>query len=217
MKKKGMPALAWVGIGCGGIILIGIVCVALAVGWGVKKAKEFAANPGKAAAEMMVSTNKELEKVSENDATGEMTIRVKSTGEQITLKYDEIATGSFSVKDKDGKVTRFGQGDLGKVLAWVPRYPGASGEASVMQSDDSRESAGMLTFTTSDSTDDLKKFYEDEAFKLSLSSSSSSSMNLNGSDTLNLDFKGGKRGLTITVFGKSGGTLNVQVLYTEKK
>ena len=217
MKKKGLPTLAWVGIGCGGVLLIGIVCVVLAVGWGVRKAKEFGANPGKAAAEMVVSASKDLEKVSENDATGEMTIRVKSSGEQVTLKYDDLAKGRFTVKDKDGKVTQFGQGDLANVPSWVPRYPGGSDEASVMQSEDSRELSGMVTFTTSDSTEAIKKFYEDEAGKLSLGSSSSSSMNLNGSDTLSIDFKGDKRGLSVNVFGKSGEPLNAQVVYTEKK
>jgi len=216
-KKKGMPTLAWVGIGCGGIILIGIVCVVIAVGWGVKKAKEFTANPGKAAAEMMVVANKDLEKVADNDATGEMTIRVKSTGEQVTLKYDDLAKGRFTVKDKDGNVSQFGQGDLDKVLSWVPRYVGATDEASVMQSEDSRETSGILTFTTSDSTDEIGKFYEDEAAKISLTSSNRSSMNLNGNDTLSMEFKGGKCNLTVTVFGKSGSPLNVQVVYSEKK
>jgi len=217
VKKKGMPTLAWVGIGCGGIILIGIVCVVLAVGWGVRKAKEFGANPGKVSAELMVSASKDLEKVSENDATGEMTIRVKSTGEQITLKYDDLAKGRFSVKDKDGKVSEFGKGDLAKVPAWVPRYPGASDEALVMDSEDVTSLTGMLTFTTTASTEAVKKFYEDEAEKLGLSSSSSSSMNLNGTDTLSVVFKKGKQGITLNAFGKSGEPLNVQVVYNESK
>ncbi len=217
VKKKGMPALAWVGIGCGGIVLIGIVCVVLAALWGFKKVKAIAWNPGKASAEFVVASNKDLEKVSENDETGEMTIRIKSSGQQLTLKYDDLAKGRVMVKDKDGNVTQLGLGDLERVPAWIPRFPGAKEEASLMQSEDAKQMTGMLNFTTNSSADDIRKFYEDEAGKLSLESSSSSSMNLNGVDTIHIDFKGGKRTMTVDIYGMSGQPLGVKVLYVEKK
>ena len=217
VKKKGMPALAWVGIGCGGIILIGIVCVVLGGAWLFKRGKAIMANPGKASAEFVVASNKDFEKVSENDETGEMTIRIKSSGQQVTLKYDDLAKGRIMVKDKDGNVTQLGLGDLGRVPAWVPRYPGASEEASLMQAEDAAQISGMLTFATTATAEDVRKFYEDEAGKLSLESSSSSAMNLNGVDTINLHFSGGRRTMTVDVFGKSGEPLGVKVLYTEKK
>lgn len=221
VKKKGLPALAWVGIGCGGIVLIGIVCVVLAGVWGFRKvkevAKELTSNPGKASAEFVVASNKDLEKVSENDETGEMTVRIKSSGQQLTLKYDDLAKGRVMVKDKDGNVTQLGLGDLERVPAWIPRYPGAKEEASLMQSEDAKQMTGMLSFTTNSSADDIRKFYEDEAGKLSLDSSGSSSMNLNGVETMNLDFKGGKRTMTVDIYGMSGQPLGVKVLYVEKK
>ena len=212
VKKKGMPALAWVGIGCGGIVLIGIVCVVLAGVWGYNKAKEvtkeLTSNPGKRGAELLVGMNEDLQKVSENDAAGEMTIRLKSTGEERTLKYDDIANGRF---------TQFVKGDLAKVPSWVPRYPGAVDEASAMQSENARKVSGVITFATRDSTETIQKFYEDEAGKLSLGSSSSSSLNLNKTAMLNIEFKGGKRVMNISASGESGGLLNVLVAYAEEK
>lgn len=221
VKKKGMPALAWVGIGCGGIVLIGIVCFALAAFWGFKKvkevAKELAANPGKASAEFVVASNKDLEKVSENDETGEMTIRIKSSGQQLTLKYDDLAKGRVMVKDKDGNVTQLGLGDLERVPAWIPRYPGAMEEASLMQSEDAKQMTGMLSFTTNSSADDIRKFYEYEARKLTFNSSGSSSRKLSGTETINLKFEAGTREMTVDIYGMSGQPLGVKVLYVEKK
>ncbi|MGC4014378.1 MAG: hypothetical protein QM755_07665 [Luteolibacter sp.] len=214
--------MAWVGIGCGGIIIL-IIIGAVAGGiWGVGKLKgiadEMAKNPSKKSAEMMVMFNKDLEKVSENDANGEMTIRVKSTGEQITLKYDDLAKGRFTIKDKDGKVVQLGGGDLAALPAWVPRYPGVTNEALPMQADEPTQSSGMLSFTTNDPLEDVKIFYKDQAGKLALTSvSTDSSMEVNGVKNLNLHFSGGKRELNVTGYGKTGGELNVQVFYQEKK
>lgn len=209
--------MAWVGIGCGGIVILGIVGVVLLGGFIFNKAKDALKNPGKASAELMVRANKDLEKVSENDATGEMTVRVKSTGEQITLKYDDLAKGKFTIKDKDGKVVEFGGGDLSKVPSWVPRYPGVTDETLPMAAEEPSQLTGMLSFTTKDPLEDVKTFYKAEADKLSLSSSSDSSFEVNGEKNLALHFEGGKREITVNAFGKSGAPLNIQVFYVEKK
>jgi hypothetical protein len=208
MKKKGLPTLAWFGIGCGGIVLIGIVCVVLAGYWGFNKFKTATANPGKTGAELVLQMSGDLEKVSENDATGEMTVRVKSTNEKITLKYDDLAKGQFP---------QFVKGDLANVPSWVPHYPAAIDEVSALQSDDASKVSGVITFTIPDSTETIKKFYEEEAAKLSLDSSFSSSVSYNGTDKFNVKYSREKRTMTISVLGKSGGPLNVLVAYTEKK
>jgi len=221
VKKKGLPALAWVGIGCGGIVLIGIVCVVLAGVWGFRKvkevAKELTSNPGKASAEFVVANHQDLEKVSENDETGEMTVRIKSSGEQLTLKYDDLAKGRIMVEDKDGKVTQLGLSDLQRVPAWIPRYPGAKDATSLMHSEDAGKISGMLTFTTTDTVEDVKKFYEYEARKLTFNSSGSRSMKLSGTETINLKFEAGTREMTVDIYGMSGQPLGVKVLYVEKK
>lgn len=209
MKPKGLPALAWMGIGCVGIIFIVIVCAMLAGFWGYHKIKTYANMPGKTGAELVIRMNQDLEKVSENDTIGEMTLRVKSTGKLITLKYDDLAQGHFP---------QFVKGDLAKVPSWVPHYPAAADEAAAMQSENANQVSGVLTFTSSDSAEAIKKFYEEEASKRGFSHwCRSGSFNISGTENLSLECSGGKHAVSISVAGKSGGLLNVLVGYTEKK
>src|SRR5690606_13549317 len=86
-EKKGIPPLGWVGIGCGTLVVIAVLVISLLIGWCKKTVGDFSdfqKNPEKAAAELMVRMNPDVEKVSENDATGEMTIRTKD-GKEVTL------------------------------------------------------------------------------------------------------------------------------------
>jgi len=209
--------MAWVGIGCGGIVILGVIGVGLAIGWGVKKAKEFAKNPSKSTAELIVMGNKDLEKVSEDDATGEMTIRVKSTGETTTIKYDDLAKGKITVKDKDGNVTQIGGGDVSKIPSWVPRYPGAAAESAMFQTEDPKAISGIMNYQTSDTVDQVKDFYDKETGKLSMTSSSNASGTINGVSTLSMTFSGGKKDLTISASAKAGEPLAVTAIYSEKK
>jgi hypothetical protein len=107
--KKGLHPMAWVGIGCGVFVLIGIVAVVLVISWGARKVKEvaqdFEANPERAAAEMVVKFNPEMEMVSADDTAGTMTIRMKDTGEEVTLDYQDIAEGKFTVTTEEGTTT----------------------------------------------------------------------------------------------------------------
>lgn len=94
--KKGLPPLAWVGIGCGGLLLIGIIVVIGLGLLGANKMKEmgvdFQKNPERAAAEMVVSMRPDLEKISTNEEAGTITVRNKD-GKEMTLTYKEISEG----------------------------------------------------------------------------------------------------------------------------
>jgi len=79
-----MPPLAWVGIGCGTILVILVIVVSLAVRACVDKVEEFRKNPEKAGAEMFVRMNPDLELVSQDENAGTMTVRVKKSGETVT-------------------------------------------------------------------------------------------------------------------------------------
>ena len=133
------------------------------------------------------------------------------------IRIDDLAKGRFTIKDKDGKIVQFGQGDLAKVPSWVPRYPGAIDETSAMQAEEPAQTSGMLTFTTRDSSEDVGKFFDTEAGKLSLNSSNRSSYSLNGDNTLSVHYAAGKREITLNSFAKSGEATNVQIYYIEKK
>lgn len=219
--KKGLPPLAWAGIGCGGLLLAAVVAMVLMVGTcakkGIQMASELTANPGKTAAEKMVAEHPGLEKVSQDDATGRMTIRLKDSGESVTLGYSELGRGDIPFKDAAGTLLPPGPGDLAKIPTWVPRYPGATDERSIFHDEDPGRILGMITAKTTDSSEAISKSFEVEAAKLSLNSSGRTSMNFNGSNTLQLTFRGGKRELVVIAFGKSGDPLVIQTTYKETK
>ena len=220
-KKKGLPPLAWAGIGCGGLVLVAVVAGALMVGTcarnGIRMASEFSANPAKAAAENMVKEHPGLEQVSADDSTGRMTIRLKNNGETVTLGYAELGQGKIPFKDAAGTLLPAGPGDLAKIPAWVPRYPGTTGETAVFHEETSTRIAGIATATSTDDSDTVARHFEGEAIKLSLDSSGRTSMNFNGSRTLRLTFRGTKRELVVIAFGKSGDPLVIQTTYKETK
>jgi hypothetical protein len=220
-KKKGLPPLAWAGIGCGGLVLLAVLAGALLVGTCAKKsiemASKFSANPAKAAAENMVKAHPGLEMISEDDASGQMTIRLKNNGETVTLGYGELGQGRIPFKDAAGTLLTADPGGLAKIPAWVPRYPGATGETSVFHEETSTRIAGIVTATTTDDSDTVARHFEGEAIKLSLDSSGRTSMNFNGSKSLRLTFRGGKRELLVIAFAKSGDPLVIQTTYKETK
>ncbi len=94
-----MPPIAWVGIGCGGLIVVAIIIMIISGVWFSKKAKElgadFSKNPERAAAELVINFNPEYEKVSNDDEAATMTIRAKD-GTLLTLPYTDIAEGKFT-------------------------------------------------------------------------------------------------------------------------
>jgi hypothetical protein len=164
--KKGLHPMAWVGIGCGGIVLIGVVVMALLVGWCSRKVDEvtrdFQENPERAAAEMMVRMNPEVEMVSSDDVAGTMTIREKGSGKEMTLSYSDIGEGKFSVTTEegtttieggssgvttttpDGQQTTFGSGGLEKMpkMFEVPEL--VTGWVSMMHSERNGKTTGMV-------------------------------------------------------------------------
>jgi hypothetical protein len=220
-NKKGLPPLAWAGIGCGGLTLLAVVAGALLVGTCAKKgihmASELAANPAKTAAENMVNEHPGLEKVSEDEAAGQMTIRLKDSGETVTLGYPDLARGKIPFKDAAGTPLPAGPGDLAKIPGWVPRYPGVAGETAVFHEETPARIVGIVTATTPDDSDTVARHFEGEAIKLSLDSSGRTSLDFNGSKTLRLTFRGAKRELVVIAFGKSGDPLVIQTTYQETK
>lgn len=108
VKKKSLNPLAWVGIGCGAlaiIVIIGLVVVGIFVKNKVKQVIEVAGdNPAKATATMIVGINPDLEMVSSDDEAGTMTIKVKSSGETVTLHYDDISEGKFTMETSEGTI-----------------------------------------------------------------------------------------------------------------
>lgn len=182
--KKTSP-LVWVLVGCGVIVLL--VVLVLAVGGFIigKKVKDFAKdaerNPAVAAAEMAVRFNPEIEVVDKDYDRGTITIRNKKTGEVLTMDAEDVKNGrirfrnekgeemtfegkgegdkgQFKMSTKEGEVT-FGAGAKADLPSWLPAYPGAETQGTYSGSD-ADSVAGGYTFQTGDSVQEVLDFYK---------------------------------------------------------
>lgn len=236
--KKG-PWL-WVLVGCLGLIVL----VGLAVGGGMlfiaHKAKQagldtelMKRNPGLAAAKMAVALNKDLEIVSTDEDGGTMTLREKSTGKQITVNFEDIKKGKIVFTDETGKTATIEGGSDGSITAtsekgtmraggkwsppdWLPVYAGATIEGgSQIQSPASE--GGVGTLTTSDSVDDVLKFYEDalKGMNMKVAKAVSSSDN-NRTGSVNAQDDAAKRHVNV-VATSEGGSTKVVINYSAEK
>jgi hypothetical protein len=183
--KKGLPVWAWVGIGCGGLVIVVLVVVMAAGFFVANKVKDVAAdfedNPAMATARMIVKLNPELEEVSTDEEAGTITVRKKKTGEEITVNFEDIEEGKFSwttdegevsvdaseleesgsmtVTSEDGKVIfatgKPSEGDLPK---WVPVYPEAEPTSRHSMRTETTRSGGFEIMTP-DPVADVLEFY----------------------------------------------------------
>ncbi len=234
--KKGLSPVAWILIGCLGLLML------LALGFGActffvaKKAKnfaeDFADNPGRAAAELAVRMNPDLEMVSTDNDDQTITVRDKTTGEEMTFDWSDFENEGFSISTGEGSMTinnpadggavvtmrddegqqttYFGDGGGSDTPSWVPIPAGASEPSVLMQTSGGSQTAGAFSYTTSQSVGSLIDYYEGE-------------LDPQGFDTDRATYSGGGqeggsvtathadgRQLTI-VLSSSGGETNVQV------
>ena len=212
--KKGMPGIAWVGIGCGGLLVIAIIVGAIVFSKVKGTLEDFAANPEKAAAEMIVSMNPELEMVSQDEENGTMTIRTKD-GKEMTLSYQDIAEGKMEVTDADGNTTRLGSPDLSLVPAWVPKAPDLTEGISMFHTAAGGRVSGQFSGKSVTGVEDLKEFFENAASDQGLSSSSNSSTSMNGTSVATQEFTGGGKSLKIVITEKPGSAALINTNYSE--
>jgi hypothetical protein len=218
-EKKGIPPLGWVGIGCGTLVIIAVLVISLLIGWCKKTVgdlADFRDNPEKAAAEMMVRFNPDVEKVSENDATGEMTIRTKD-GKEVTLGYKDISEGRFTMVDGEGNTMSLGKTDLKDVPSWVPRVPELKGVSASMRNVEDGKVSGMYVATTSEAVESLETFFKAEAETLGFTRSSSRSTRMNGAESRSQTYSGGGKTLNIVITVNPGEDTQVNVGYEEGK
>lgn len=198
--KKGLSPLAWVGIGCAVVIVLGMIAAGVMVaagGWFLKKqADKFEDNPAMAAAEWAVKMNPELELVESDAEKSTLTIRNKKTGEVMTISAEDAKEGRITFKSDKGGTATFEGGEGGGSLrvtdekgqesvyqgaggapkdlpSWVPTYPGGTAQSAF----DARTAEGhsaAFTLTTQDSVQQVLDFYQEkleaEGFKVQKSS-----------------------------------------------
>jgi len=184
-RKKGMGPLGWIAIGCGVIILCGLIALAVG-GYFVKKvAEKVQKNPAKFAAEMMVRANPDMEIVGEDESAGTITIKNKKTGETATVNMDDLKKGKFSMKtDKGASMTIDGSAKDGGVIkvtdekgnqsvigggsgapknlpSWVPTYPGGTTQGT-FDANTNEGHSGAFSVSTSDSVSKVIDWYESQ-------------------------------------------------------
>jgi hypothetical protein len=243
-KKKGLSPLAWVGIGCGGLLLLAIIAfvVAGAIGlsWLGGKAKEFEDNPAMASAKLMVRMNPELELVEADDEAGTLTIRNKETGEVMTVGLDEIeegrirfesedgeeitlgmeegeeGEGAFTVRDESGNTRmRIGAGGEEDIPSWVPRYEGAEAQGTMYQQSGGEVSGGF-SFETEDSPDEVLDYFAEAFADAGLEETGRSSSQVGEGRYATINGEGGGRTVGVMVTSE-GETTQVVVSYSEKQ
>lgn len=178
---SGMPLWAKIGIGCGCVTAIIVAVLLYGLVWGAKKAvnmaQDFEKNPAKAV-EALIELNPKLDVVENDPATGRITVRDTSTGEESTFDYSDVKEGrlsfegdqgSFSVDTNDGEglviSTPEGEAKLGNDLSdvppWVPTYPDLSGtDQGGMTSVQGETASGMMGGKTADSLEVVEAWYQ---------------------------------------------------------
>ena len=237
--KKGLSPLAWVGIGCGIIVVLGMIAL-VAGGWWVKNkatqyADKFEKNPTMAAAELAVGMNPELEIVKMDEEKSTLTVRNKKTGEVMTLNAEDAKNGKFTVETKDGKATydssgvkvtgadgkestfQAGGGAPQNLPSWLPVYPGGTTQGS-FDSTSGEERTAAFSMTTTDPADKVLSFYEQKLKDAGLKV-----------DRTNFDSNGVKSGVVngtgenpvrqvgVTVGTQDDGSTQASVTFSEKK
>jgi hypothetical protein len=181
--KKGMSPLAWVGIGCGVIVVIAVIGFGIMGYLAKKQFDKFSDNPTMAAAELAIKIHPDYEMVSKDEDASTLTIKDVKTGEVMTLDAENIKNGEFKVTTKDGTVTMDADGgeeggsltvtgDNGEKAtfqggagaaenrpSWVPVYPGGTTEGAFEATTDTERSAAF-TMTTQDSVAKVMEYYE---------------------------------------------------------
>jgi len=242
-ERTGLHPLAWVGIGCG-VLMVIIIAVVMVGGFFLARtvknvAEDFEDNPGLAAAKLIVRATPELEEVDIDEEAGTMTVRNTKTGELITVNFDDIKEGRFSwtadgeevtvdVSDAEDGTVRIESGDgdgfaisTGAAVSeeipdWVPVYTGSEpANRGTMKTNDSVN--GNFTLTTDDAVADVLEFYREQlksvGFQVTVNTYSGDD---NEGAMINSVLEAENR-TVIVMIGRDDGQTTANVTYSSKK
>lgn len=175
--KKGMHPLAWVGIGCGGLLVIAIIAVALVIGWGKRQYEEAKQTLTEVQAEIQAEAQAELERQ----------LELMKENPSLLADPETMATSGI---------------DPAVIPDWVPRYPQAGAEAMFYHDEIEAAVEGSFYFNTNDGVPAVQKFYLDQTSSFPERNGSHSESE--GESRWTLEGRDGARELTVIVVTKEG-------------
>jgi len=217
-QRKTSP-IVWILVIVLGLFVLGGIGVVGTIMYGVHKLHQagvdpdlWRRNPGLAASKMIAATNPDVEVLRTDEGNGTITLRNRKDGKVVTLSFDDLQHGRFhmDVRGDDGGSLQIG-GDSSKLPSWIPPYPGSKPEVAFTGSSDKGE-AGSFAFKTSDSPQDVMKFYQDKINGLGMKTNLVANT-VDGGTIVASDPDG--RSLNVTA-GGSGGQTSVTVIYGHK-
>lgn len=237
--KKGMGPLGWIAIGCGAIVLLGILAVGVG-GYMFKKkvVDPMQENPGMAAAELIIRANPDLELVSSDPDKNTLTVKNTKTGEVVTINAEDIKEGKISFETPEGTtvVDATSSEDSGSVKisgpegaevtwggeapkdlpAWVPVYPGSDVQGA-MDATNAEGRTASFSLTTDESVDTVIEFYESKLGESGLTVAKNT-MEASGQRSAVLTATSGDEKQTVTaMIGTQDGKTTATISFQEKK
>jgi len=183
-KKKGLGALAWVAIGCVGLLIVGGIAVSAGVWFIGKKAKDFAEDfeerPVEMGAKAFALVNPDIAYVSADEEKRTVVFRNEKNGEEMTFNFDDLENGNLSFDTGDGEVSvsvkQEGEGGLTvqsnqgtatfggtrgaeDLPKWIPLYEGADVQLGFSTAGD-QGAAGAFSLKSQDTPDEVLDYYE---------------------------------------------------------
>lgn len=239
-EKKGLSCLAMGGIGC-------LVLVAAAVlGGGALVAKFFPdlkafvadvkKDPARAAAMLALKANPDVEVVTTDDEKREVTFKVKSSGETMTVSFEDLSNGKLTMtnskgeeisidasdaeksgivmKGPDGEAV-IGGGKAAPPPAWVPVYPGAVSQEGGMRVERPDGAInGIAVSKTNDTVEAVQGFFEaklkEAGFEVTLTSAVEGK-----SAGISADKDDGKTTVGVTVTADEPGQTQIMATYQQ--
>jgi hypothetical protein len=218
-QKKGLSPLAWIALGCGGIVLIGLIVVVAGGLFVAKKATEFVEeaqkNPAYSYAKIIAAANPDIEVVDHDDERQRVSLKNLKTGEVVTLDLEEIQAGRISWVTSEGKVSI--GADLGDIPDWVPIRPGIAAQLNFSSSNNAGVS-GSVTFTSDDGVEDVLDWYrtrlENGDYLLQSTNTNLADGSLTGS-VIGVNEESGRR-ITVNAASREDGTSAGSIIFGVK-
>lgn len=212
--KKGLPIWAWLIIGIFAFTMLLVIGGAVAGYMFFNKAQQMAKNPLATIAQVAAAANPDIDVLDVNEKTGKITIRDKKTGKTITIDGDAIKDGKITIDSEEGHA-EIGSGANMKLPDWV-FLPADAKVIGGMTGNAEKGAGGTVVFSSNESLEKLKEFYEAK-YSAAGYSQTTSAMTSSGEDQalqLVYQHEDRKRNVTIGAARNKDG-VNGSIVYGE--